>query len=209
MVQPRKAPKQARAKQKVAKILHTAELLLSNEGYDNFSTNRVAKEADINIASLYQYFPNKEALIYAINRKMLDEVLESCARYEAQMDELSWESIFDLMDEELQTDKHHVQLVRALDIAIVTTPELMAMELEHAERIAQFYVRIFKHYGSSWPDSTLLNTGRLIYKISNISYYDLDYLNPEDEKESTHLYKQHIRSLVERVINGEPFTSAK
>ena len=206
MVQPRKAPKQARAKQRVAKILETAEQLLSTEGYDNFSTNRVAKEAEINIASLYQYFPNKEALIYAINRKMLDEVLENCARYEAQMHELCWQDIFDQMDEELLTDKHHVQLVRALDFAILTTPELMAMELEHAERIAQFYVRLFKHYGSSWPDSTLLNTGRLIYKISNIHYYDLNYLSPADEQESTHLYKQHIRSLVDRVINGKPFT---
>ncbi|MCR8923274.1 TetR/AcrR family transcriptional regulator [Dasania sp. GY-MA-18] len=201
MVQPRKTPKQARAKQRVADILAAAETLLANEGYDNFSTNRVAKDANINIASLYQYFPNKEALVYAINRKMLDEVIEGCKRYEGLMPTLSWEQLFDLMEKELITDTHHVKLVRALDYAIYTNEDLMAMELEHEQRIAEFYARMFTFYGSKWPQHSLLNSGRLIYKINNISYYDLGHLSKEDQQESLQIYEQHIKSLIEKIIN--------
>tara|TARA_R110000868_G_scaffold296644_1_gene556970 strand:+ start:88817 stop:89434 length:618 start_codon:yes stop_codon:yes gene_type:complete len=201
VVQPRKTPKQARAKQRVADILTAAETLLANEGYDNFSTNRVAKDADINIASLYQYFPNKESLVYAINRKMLDEVIEGCQRYESLMPNMGWQQLFEVMDNELITDTHHVKLVRALDYAIYTNEDLMAMELEHEQRIAAFYAKAFSFYGSKWPESSLLNSGRLIYKMNNISYYDLGHLNDRDLEESMKLYKQHLYSLIERIIS--------
>ena len=59
-------PKQSRAKATVAAILKAATQILAREGWDRFNTNVVAKRAGVSIGSLYEYFPNKQALVDAI-----------------------------------------------------------------------------------------------------------------------------------------------
>jgi AcrR family transcriptional regulator len=63
---PRKRPKQERSQATVEAILTATARILTELGYDRFNTNRVAELAGVSIGSLYQYFPNKEALITAL-----------------------------------------------------------------------------------------------------------------------------------------------
>ena len=70
---PRKRPQQARSRATVDAILIAATYILEHDGWSQFTTNRVAEKAGVNIASLYQYFPNKEALIEALRRLHIDE----------------------------------------------------------------------------------------------------------------------------------------
>lgn len=63
---PRKAPRQRRSAATVATILEAATRILSTESLTGFNTNRVAEVAGISIGSLYQYFPNKAALMAAL-----------------------------------------------------------------------------------------------------------------------------------------------
>ena len=65
-ISPRKAPQQARSSQMVADILEAALRVLAREGAARFTTVRVAEEAGVSVGSLYQYFPNKEALLYRL-----------------------------------------------------------------------------------------------------------------------------------------------
>jgi AcrR family transcriptional regulator len=60
---PKKRPVQRRAQTTVDAILAAAAHILIRDGYDALSTNRVAERAGVSIGSLYQYFPNKEALV--------------------------------------------------------------------------------------------------------------------------------------------------
>jgi AcrR family transcriptional regulator len=60
---PRKRPLQRRAQETVDAILDATAHILVRDGYDNLSTNRVAEKAGVSIGSLYQYFPNREALV--------------------------------------------------------------------------------------------------------------------------------------------------
>lgn len=66
----RRKPQQARSRHKVERILATSRRLLESEGPVAFNTNRVAKEAGISVGSLYEYFPNKEA----IAARLLDDI---------------------------------------------------------------------------------------------------------------------------------------
>ncbi|MCE9668828.1 TetR/AcrR family transcriptional regulator [Myxococcus stipitatus] len=50
-------------------ILQAAAYILVRHGWAGFTTNRVAERAGVNIASLYQYFPNKEALVVELQRR--------------------------------------------------------------------------------------------------------------------------------------------
>lgn len=74
--QPRKAPLQRRSQDTVDAILEATAHILSHEGLEAATTNRIAFKAGVSIGSLYQYFPNKEALVRALNDRHTHEILE-------------------------------------------------------------------------------------------------------------------------------------
>lgn len=62
----RKEPQQARSAQLVSDILEAAARVLTRDGARRFTTARVAERAGISVGSLYQYFPNKEAILFRL-----------------------------------------------------------------------------------------------------------------------------------------------
>lgn len=71
----RKAPRQARSRATVDAIVEAAAQVLCERGWSGFTTNEVAEVAGVSIGSLYQYFPNKLALVAAMRRRHFAEVL--------------------------------------------------------------------------------------------------------------------------------------
>ncbi len=71
---PRKIPQQERSRRTVERILDAATRVLAERGYDGASTNRVAAEAGISNGSLYQYFPNKDAIVVAVLDRFADRL---------------------------------------------------------------------------------------------------------------------------------------
>jgi AcrR family transcriptional regulator len=65
-VSSRKQPQQARSNELVAAILDAAVQVLSKEGAQRFTTARVAERAGVSVGSLYQYFPNKAAILFRL-----------------------------------------------------------------------------------------------------------------------------------------------
>ena len=62
----RKQPKQARSTELVAAILDAAIQVLARDGAHRFTTARVAERAGVSVGSLYQYFPNKAAILFRL-----------------------------------------------------------------------------------------------------------------------------------------------
>ncbi|KPN90102.1 TetR family transcriptional regulator [Pseudomonas nunensis] len=62
----RKQPRQARSTELVAAILQAATQVLAKEGAARFTTARVAEKAGVSIGSVYQYFPNKAAILFRL-----------------------------------------------------------------------------------------------------------------------------------------------
>jgi AcrR family transcriptional regulator len=62
----RRAPQQARGQQRVSAILDAAEELFAEAGYEGTTTNQLAARAGVPIGSVYQFFPNKEAILHAV-----------------------------------------------------------------------------------------------------------------------------------------------
>ncbi|WP_243705082.1 TetR family transcriptional regulator [Pseudomonas aeruginosa] len=83
----RKQPQQARSSELVASILEAAVQVLASEGAQRFTTARVAERAGVSIGSLYQYFPNKAAILFRLQSdewrrttRLLGEILEDTTR---------------------------------------------------------------------------------------------------------------------------------
>lgn len=70
---PRKRPRQARSTVTVDAILQAATYILVKDGWEGFTTNKVAERAGVNIASLYQYFPNKESIVVQLQRQHIEK----------------------------------------------------------------------------------------------------------------------------------------
>lgn len=71
----RKEPRQARSRATTDAVLDAAAHILGERGWAGLTTNAVAELAGVSIGSLYQYFPNKLALIEAVRRRHFDDVL--------------------------------------------------------------------------------------------------------------------------------------
>lgn len=85
----RKIPRQARARASVDAILEAASQVLQGED-GALTTNAVAKRAGVSIGTLYQYFPDKNAILIALARQELSLtgmiVTESLSNREAEME---------------------------------------------------------------------------------------------------------------------------
>lgn len=57
-------------------ILTATAHILTEKGYDHFTTNRVAERAGVSIGSLYQYFPNKESLLLALAEHHANQMVQ-------------------------------------------------------------------------------------------------------------------------------------
>ncbi len=68
---PRRRPRQRRSKDTVAFVLEAAAQVFGERGYARTTTNHVAERAGVSIGTLYQYFPNKDALLLALAREHL------------------------------------------------------------------------------------------------------------------------------------------
>jgi AcrR family transcriptional regulator len=71
---PRKRPRQPRSRATVDTILEATARVLVKHGFDRLTTNAVASAAGVSIGSLYQYFPNKEALVAGLVERHVEEM---------------------------------------------------------------------------------------------------------------------------------------
>ncbi len=77
---PRRSPVQARSRATVEAILEAAACILRERGWEALTTNAVAERAGVNIGSLYQYFPNKQAITAELQRRHAEKVREAMAQ---------------------------------------------------------------------------------------------------------------------------------
>ena len=87
---PRKLAKQARSKQTVEDILASCAELIKTIGIAQITTNKIADHSGVNIASIYQYFPNKDALIAALTNQLM---AQSSLKIQALITSLEGQSI--------------------------------------------------------------------------------------------------------------------
>ncbi|EJN09995.1 TetR family transcriptional regulator [Herbaspirillum sp. YR522] len=113
----RKAPQQARSTDLVAAILQAAVQVLVKEGAPRFTTARVAEKAGVSVGSVYQYFPNKAAILFRLQAdewqqttQMLCDILQDTGS--APLDRLR-----KLVHAFIQTEFDEAQVRMALDDA--------------------------------------------------------------------------------------------
>ncbi len=144
--EPRKRPKQARSVALVERVLDEAARLFESEGYHATTTNHVAEAAGVSVGSLYQYFPNKDALLVGLAERHLDEAVpamlglaEQVRESEPDVDEFAVLVVGAVLDLNRSDQLHHLlwsaPRTAALEERLAAMEEVLVAELTwHMER---------------------------------------------------------------------------
>lgn len=196
ILQARKSPKQRRAIDRIETIINAAKDVIRKDGYSEFSTNKVAKAANVNIASVYQYFPNKESLILFIHEQHLKTISAHCQDIElADISDLNLE-INDLY-RRIFPDRESCVLLNAIDCAIYSTPVLHHLENDISNLITDFIVSRLKYHGSIWEPAKKQDLGRQLHHFY-CSYY---YRDPQStSSESNPVFLQNCQLLLQQAL---------
>src|SRR5687767_15377141 len=118
----RRTPRQERSRLMVDRILDAGQQMLIAHGFDGASTNRIAAAAGISPGSLYQYFPNKDAIAAAVIDRYSDQL---SARVAARVSER--------LD---QSAPHYVrESIAALLDALDVHPDFLRAVMEQTPRL--------------------------------------------------------------------------
>lgn len=71
----RKAPRQQRSISTVTALIEACAQVLIRDGYESTTTTRIAARAGVSIGSLYQYFPDKDAVVSALISRHVDSIM--------------------------------------------------------------------------------------------------------------------------------------
>ena len=82
----RKSPRQKRSREMVARLLDATATTLGERGLDGTTTNHIAERAGVSIGSLYQYFPDKDALVAALLERMGNDISQNFRAQAAVVD---------------------------------------------------------------------------------------------------------------------------
>jgi AcrR family transcriptional regulator len=135
----RKQPRQARSTQMVADILTASIRVLRRDGGYRFNTVRVAEEAGVSVGSLYQYFPNREALLFRLQVDEWQQTAQLLARLLGERERPPVERLRRTIVELFRSEAEEADLRRALDDASAVyrdSPEAGALRHEIV-RVAQ------------------------------------------------------------------------
>lgn len=122
---PLKRPRQARARFTVQAIYGAFVRIWQRDGWDKLTTRNVALETGIAVGTLYDYFPNKTALLSGYVRHCIETLLAAIEREAVQPAGLPWE----------QRIHRLVRLVCGVDAPELPWfhPEMLALEAQVAE----------------------------------------------------------------------------
>jgi AcrR family transcriptional regulator len=151
----RRTPRQARSKARLARVLQAAERVLVSEGVQALTTTRVAAEAQVSVGSLYQYLPDRDAIIDALAAGYF-------ARLETAMDDLvraaaaeQWDDPVGVLIDAYAAIYRTEHGFRALWFGSTPTEQTRAADREHKRRMADGIRRILLALGRARDDDAL------------------------------------------------------
>ncbi len=160
----RREPRQARSRQMVERILAATLTLLERSGIGELSTNHIADEAGVDIASLYRYFGSKEAILCALTDAWISKVQTVYRRYaDLEALQLPLVGLLRQVYAELAEIPDNDWGYRLLANLMETLPCLRELEDAHESTAANFWAGVFRFYGARWDEAKLLTFARMYY----------------------------------------------
>lgn len=165
---PRKSPLQQRSRERVERILEATRTILREHGASALTTSRIAEQAGVPVGSVYQYFPNKQAVLLALYDDYLADIRTALARFDEQRYRtLGWRDFFAAL---LRAVKHREQRdTRDFELyrSILLHPELQPIEERHTQTTVAFMADHMQRLGARGSRAKLERLARFSYELNN------------------------------------------
>jgi AcrR family transcriptional regulator len=152
----RRVPSQKRSRERVERILDAAAALVVREGVDAMTTQQIARSADVPVASLYQYFADKEDVLLALAGRDMDEMDAEVATALAELgtEDLTVESVVRTTMESFVRVYHRRRAFVEIYLRGRTNTAVHRFGRDHNERIAGTLREYAVDVGIAGPDLT-------------------------------------------------------
>lgn len=166
----KRRPVQARSQKMKMAIMDSTHAVMREQGVRAVTTNAVSAHSGIKVGSIYDYFPNKEAIIAELYEEKLAKVRSFLEAGSEKIERQDWQSQLAI----LIRDTWEYQLSIGLDRTIVDAAyyyeSLFPIAQQHARLIASNYARLLLRLGSTWPQEQLLDLGISLYTLVNANW---------------------------------------
>ncbi len=151
-LQLRKEPKQKRTHALLEQILVCTATLVREQGYQSVNTNSIAQKAGIDVKSLYEFFPNKEAILYRLADQWLLALRRKCQSFDApeHLDK-PWREFFLHVHQSVITESSYADNFISLHGLWDLLPPFSRLDEFHQQFLMKFYLRHFKRFGCKAP----------------------------------------------------------
>ena len=137
---PLKRPSQARARFTVQAIYDAFVRIWQSEGWERLTTRAVALETGISVGTLYEYFPNKQALLSGYVRQGMDAMLAAIDKQVVQANDAPW-----------QERLHHLlRLTHGVDAPELQHYDSQMLALEHQIAEPKHHRRVHDEIVAAW-----------------------------------------------------------
>ncbi|WP_245687700.1 TetR/AcrR family transcriptional regulator [Rhodococcus phenolicus] len=205
--QMRRTPRQDRSREMVERIVDAGRTVLLEHGYEGASTNRIAATARISPGSLYQYFPNKDAIVAEVVDRWTTELHARISRvFVAALEGPTWSSSV------------RATVLELLD-ALGENPRLLRVMLEQiprtaGNRLSEFEERIGTLFAVWLRSNRAHRSGRpldtiawmLVRTVENVAIaYVLEEPDIDREviaDELTAMVTTYVQTVIQRRFDG-------
>ncbi|MDB9977255.1 MAG: TetR/AcrR family transcriptional regulator [Pseudomonadales bacterium] len=196
---PRSKPVQKRALARREQILAATAVLLEEVGQDDLTTILVAKRVGVSVGTLYHYFPNKYAILYALAEQWLGEWNLALLELEAhKIESLSLKKFVEkVMDRTLLVYKNQSGILPLVQ-AMFGVPELKELDSQHDELIIASMARMFRRLEITEDHAELSRLGSEWMEVSHALLLVIVDQNPTDAARSLSDLKFLSLCLLER-----------
>lgn len=189
--------RQARGERRIAQLLDAAASVFCNSGYTAASTNAIAREAGVSPGTLYQFFPNKEAIAVELGGRLLDRWREShgtaltAANLNLPLDQLL-DAVLDPLFAFNHENPAFTVLMHGPDVPGQITQEFNALHAVLLTRIEQ----IVANFLPDAPPGELARIATMIFTIFKAGL-DLVLAHEGDERQA---YIDEIKKVMFRYL---------
>jgi AcrR family transcriptional regulator len=180
-------------------ILAATAVLLEEVGQDDLTTILVAKRVGVSVGTLYHYFPNKYAILYALAEQWLGEWNLALLELEAhKIESLSLKKFVEkVMDRTLLVYKNQSGILPLVQ-AMFGVPELKELDSQHDELIIASMARMFRRLEITEDHAELSRLGSEWMEVSHALLLVIVDQNPTDAARSLSDLKFLSLCLLER-----------
>lgn len=201
-VSPRSEPVQSRSIKRAQQILDVTSELLETVGLNDLNTAIIAKEVGISVGSLYHYFPNKHAILYAMGKSWLDsieEVLKDIQEW--RLEDMTLPNFIDqVVDINLRTYRQQRAVLRLVQ-AMFSVQELRELDERHDDMVISQMAKVFKRLGFKKHIRERERIARLYLEVTHSTYLVVVNQNERRAARTLDDLKLMLTCVLERHLN--------